>query len=105
MQSRYTQRQPAQQHTVHRMLNGTRSGSSTRNHSTTSGGNSARTDQNPSARSQRSSSRNGDQNSSASSCGTQCNENGRQQLQSGEDNEGNESSEGQQMSHRNDNVN
>jgi len=98
MQSRYTQCQPAQQHTTHRMANGTRSGSSTHNCSRQSVGSGGCTDQHPSGRYQGSSSRSDHQNCGASSRGTHCNENGLQQHQCRGTNGGQESSEGQRMS-------
>jgi len=102
MQRRYTWCEPAQQHTMHGMANGTRSGSSTRNRSRKYGGSSGCTDQNPSTRFQGSSSHNDHQNSSASRHGTHSNENGQQQHQSVGNNGCNMSSDGQQMSDCND---
>jgi len=103
MQSRYIQLKLTAQHTMHKMANCTRYGSSTRNCSTQSGGRSGRTDQYPSGKSQGSSSRNDYQNSGASSRGTHSNQIDQQCHQSGGDNGDNESCNSLQMSDCDDN--
>jgi len=97
MPSWYTPRELAQQHSRHRMANGTRSGCSTSNHYRISGGSCGHSDQSPHGRSQGSSSHNDHQTSAVSSCGMQSNETGRQWHQSGGDSGIEDSSDGQQM--------